>query len=84
MPNEPEEFKLPPTYKDIADLVTAAIDAGTYAYGSQLPSAAELAHEYGVSVGTIHRAMALLADAGTIVGRQGRGRFVTRRSTPRS
>jgi len=75
-----EEFRLPPTYRDIATIVTAQIDKGTYPYGSKLPSTAQLALQFDVSVATIERAMRLLTEAGTIVGRQGLGRFVTRRS----
>lgn len=74
-----EELELPPTYREIADLIRAAIDDGLYEYGSQLPSAAVLARQYGVGVTTIHRAMALLEAAGDVKGAQGRGRFVTRR-----
>ncbi|BFU47543.1 GntR family transcriptional regulator [Krasilnikovia sp. MM14-A1004] len=74
-----EEFKLPPSYREIAEIITAEIDKGTYPYGSRLPSTAELAHEFDVSVATVERAMRLLAQAGTIVGGQGLGRFVTRR-----
>jgi GntR family transcriptional regulator len=80
VPNNPEEFRLPPSYREVADLVTAAIDEGLYPYGTQLPSATELAALYDVSVATIHRAMKLLAERGIIQGRQGLGRFVTRRT----
>lgn len=67
------------TYREIAEDITAKIDDGTYPYGSMLPSARELAAEYGVAMATIHRAMALLAEAEIIIGRQGRGRYVNRR-----
>lgn len=76
----PEEFRLPLSYREVADRIRAAIDAGRWIYGDKLPSAAELAREYQVSVATIHRAMALLSEAGDVTGRQGLGRFVTRRS----
>ncbi|GIF04637.1 GntR family transcriptional regulator [Actinoplanes siamensis] len=74
-----EEFRLPPTYKEVAELIRAEIDKGTWPYGTQLPSASELSDMYGTSITTIHRAMKILIDAGDVIGRQGRGRFVTRR-----
>jgi DNA-binding GntR family transcriptional regulator len=75
-----DELQIPPTYREIAELITVAIDEGLYPYGSLLPSAQILATRYDVSKTTIHRAMTLLASQGTIVGRQGRGRYVARRS----
>ena len=39
--------------------LTAKIDDGAYPYGSMLPSARELAVEYGVAMATIHRAIEL-------------------------
>lgn len=74
-----EEFRLPPSYRGVAAAITSAIDDGVYPYGTRLPSTSELAREYGVSVATIERAMRLLVVAGDIVGRQGLGRYVTRR-----
>jgi GntR family transcriptional regulator len=74
-----DELKIPPTYREIAEMITAAIDEGLYPYGSLLPSAQVLSTRYDVSKTTVHRAMVLLAAEGTIVGRQGRGRYVARR-----
>jgi DNA-binding GntR family transcriptional regulator len=75
----PDDLELPPTYREIADLIRAEIDKGTWPYGSQLPSARELATLYNVAMATIHRATGLLVASGDVVGRQGRGRFVIRR-----
>jgi DNA-binding GntR family transcriptional regulator len=74
-----EDFELPLSYREIADDVRRKIDEGLYPYGTRLPSTAELVIQYGVSEATIERAMKLLAEAGDITGRQGLGRFVTRR-----
>ncbi|MBX7269418.1 winged helix-turn-helix transcriptional regulator [Micromonospora sp. Llam7] len=45
--------------------------------GSQLPSGRVLADEYDVSQSTISRAVARLRQQGVLVGRPGRGVFVT-------
>lgn len=74
-----DDFRLPLSYREIADDIRAKIDEGLYPYGTRLPSTAELAHLYGVGTATIERAVKLLAESGDITGRQGLGRFVTRR-----
>lgn len=79
MPEE-EPFKLPLSYREIADDVRRLIDEGLYPYGTRLPSTAELVREYNVATATIERAMKLLTLSGDITGRQGLGRFVTRRT----
>ncbi|WP_084316387.1 tyrosine-type recombinase/integrase [Actinospica robiniae] len=52
--------KLPP-YKLVADDIHTAINAGTLQPGDPLPPIKDLAHWYGHSVATVHRAIALLA-----------------------
>jgi GntR family transcriptional regulator len=60
----------------IEDLVRR-IKEGQYSPGSQLPSGRDLAAEYGVSHSTIQRAVAALRERGILVGRPGRGVFVS-------
>lgn len=60
-------------------MIRADIDSGLYPYGTQLPSTSELARKYGASDPTVQRAVKLLVEAGDLVGRQGLGRWVTRR-----
>jgi len=75
----PEELDhIPPTYREIADLLRADMDSGLYPRGTWLPSASELAARYQVGRTTIARAMALLEASGDIQGAQGRGRLVLR------
>lgn len=74
-----ESFKLPPSYREVADLITDDIDSGLFPYGTQLPSTAELAVKYGASEPTVQRAVKVLIESGDLVGRQGLGRWVTRR-----
>lgn len=66
----------PMSYAEIADHLGLKIHTGGYAPGDQLPSYAELAEEYDVSVSTVQRALTILRDRGLVVGRQGRGLFV--------
>ncbi|WP_341717870.1 GntR family transcriptional regulator [Micromonospora sp. FIMYZ51] len=67
---------IPLSYADIAADIAARIAAGEYAPGSKLPSYAELADLYSVSVSTAARSVALLRDRGAVVGAPGRGVFV--------
>jgi DNA-binding FadR family transcriptional regulator len=53
-----------------------AIGSGRYRPGEKLPPHREVADDFGVSVGTIKRAFALLQSQGLIVTRQGQGAFV--------
>jgi len=53
------------------------IDAGRIT--SRLPSETSLVQQYGVSRGTVRRAVALLIDVGYAQVSRGRGTFVTKR-----
>jgi GntR family transcriptional regulator len=64
------------SYRAIADDLAERIKAGEYAPGSAIPSYAELADIYSVSVSTAARAVSLLRDRGVVVGSPGRGVFV--------
>jgi GntR family transcriptional regulator len=63
-------------YQQIADLLRARIDDGTYASGSALPSEPALADELGVSRVTVNRALAVLRGTGHVRVRRGAGTFV--------
>lgn len=67
--SEPEESESP--YRQIAAQLRARIDAGELAPGDTMPTVKELAAANGVSVGTAHRALALLADEGRVTVRRG-------------
>lgn len=64
------------SYREIAADLTERIARGEYAAGALLPSYAELADLYGVSVSTSSRAYALLTDRGTVKSVVGRGMYV--------
>ena len=63
-------------YVQVADHVTARIEAGELAPGARLPAERDLAVEYGVSYDTIRRATAVLRERGLIITIVGRGTYV--------
>ena len=63
-------------YVQVADHITARIEAGELAPGARLAAERDLATEYGVAYDTIRRATALLRDRGLIITIVGRGTFV--------
>lgn len=65
-----------PKYLAIADAITADISGGTLAAGDKLPPQRELAYELGVTVGTVSRAYAEIAQRGLVTGEVGRGTYV--------
>src|SRR6185437_3253346 len=52
------------------------ITDGTFAAGAALPAAGRLAAEFGVAVGTVRAALAVLDEEGLTVSHQGRPRIV--------
>ena len=64
------------SYRQIADDLDDRINDGEYEPGTKLPSYAELAAMYDVSVSTAARAVALLTDRGAAYGEPGRGVYV--------
>jgi DNA-binding GntR family transcriptional regulator len=63
-------------YMRAADDIAARIASGELAPGARLRSERDLAEHYGVSYGTIRRAMQVLRDRGLISTVHGRGTFV--------
>ena len=63
-------------YKQIADLLRAAIMSGELAPGAQLPSEQELVDEHGVARGTVRQAITLLRGEGLVDVVRGLGSFV--------
>lgn len=62
----------------VADTIIANIESGALREGDQLPSEGKLAEKYKVSVGTVQKALARLANLGVISREHGRGTFVSR------
>ncbi|QFT82290.1 putative transcriptional regulator PhnF [Roseovarius sp. THAF27] len=70
-----------PVWKSIRDTLTDDIAAGRYAPGDKLPTEAELARRFGVNRHTVRRALADMAEAGTVFPRRGAGVFVAQKPT---
>ncbi|MFI6758760.1 winged helix-turn-helix domain-containing protein [Micromonospora sp. NPDC050417] len=75
MPTAEAPFRL------IANEITAKIKSGELAPGDKLPSTSQLADQYNVSPGTVHRALSLLHDRDLIIGQPGRGTYVADHSS---
>jgi GntR family transcriptional regulator len=65
-------------YTQIADLLRADIDAGTFANDSKLPGENELTRRFSVSRVTVRQAIAQLLTEGYVISKQGKGTFVSR------
>lgn len=65
-----------PLYRVVKRSLLRAIEDGRYPAGGALPSEAELARAFGVSVGTLRHAVDELVAEHILVRRQGRGTYV--------
>ena len=65
-----------PKYRRLADDLRTRIRSGEYAPGSQSPSKSTLMQKRRLSLGTVNKAIGLLADEGLVEPRQGSGTFV--------
>ncbi|WP_284945944.1 PLP-dependent aminotransferase family protein [Acidisoma cladoniae] len=71
------QFSRRPGYRQIVDVIAAAIETGRFLRGAQLPTQRDLAHRMKVAVATVGRAYAELDARGLITSHVGRGTFVT-------
>lgn len=65
-----------PLYEQIAAVLAARIEGGTYPPRRRVPSEADICAEFGVSRPTARAALQILTDRGLIVTVRGKGRFV--------
>jgi GntR family transcriptional regulator len=65
-----------PLYRQIRDRLVHSLQSGEWRPGEAIPSEIELAARYGVSQGTVRKAIDALATENLVVRRQGRGTFV--------
>ncbi|MEU1908135.1 GntR family transcriptional regulator [Streptomyces hygroscopicus] len=70
-------------YEVVATELRAAIDAGDYAPGQQLPSGPKLAERFGVHRGTVYRALEALATEGYVTLEKRRPAIVRERPRER-
>lgn len=69
--------KAVPPYRAVSAALRERVEAGEWLPGEQLPTVRTLAETYGVSVTTVRRALALLADDGLVTVTPGWGVFRT-------
>ncbi|WP_226780933.1 GntR family transcriptional regulator [Oceaniglobus trochenteri] len=68
--------KAPPLYLQIADALLHDIAAGRLVEGERLRPEREMASDFGISVGTLRKALADLTAKGHLERRQGSGNYV--------
>src|SRR4051812_18247623 len=68
-----------PLYQAVQDAICAAIDAGVFSPGEQMPNTKQISEQLGVSLVTAHRALQELVLSGVLERSQGRGTFVHHR-----
>ncbi len=81
---EPAAPEFKPLYGQIKELLIRRLAAGEWRPGDALPSETALAREYGVSQGTLRKALNALEAERLVERRQGKGTFVPRHSASRS
>lgn len=69
-----------PRYHQLKEILRKRIESGEFKPDDQFPTEEQLCQEYGVSRGTVGRAVKILVDEGWLRREQGRGTFVTRPS----
>lgn len=67
-----------PLYQQVVESIEAGLSRRVWTTEAPLPSEAELACLFGVSVGTVRKAVDVLVDRGHLVRRQGAGTYVRR------
>jgi GntR family transcriptional regulator len=65
-----------PLYAQLKGLIVSRLEAGEWQPGEAIPSETELAARFGVSQGTVRKAVDALAANNLVVRRQGKGTFV--------
>ena len=73
-----------PLYQQIKALIVQSLEQAEWKPGELIPSEIELAQRYGVSQGTVRKAIDELAQDNLVVRRQGKGTFVATHNEVRS
>jgi GntR family transcriptional regulator len=73
-----------PLYVQIRQLIERELEAGEWPPGTAIPSELALAARFGVSHGTVRKAIGALASANLLVRRQGKGTFVATHTEEKS
>src|SRR5689334_4714622 len=73
-----------PLYKEVKARLTRGLAAGDWKAGEAIPSESRLAERFGVSIGTIRKAIDDLVAERILLRQQGRGTFVATHSEDRT
>ena len=73
-----------PLYQQIKALLVTGLESGQWLPGQAIPSETELAARYGVSQGTVRKAIDEMAGENLLVRRQGKGTFVATHAEART
>jgi GntR family transcriptional regulator len=73
-----------PLYQQIKVLLVQGLETGEWKPGEAIPSELELAARFGVSQGTVRKAIDELAAENHLVRRQGKGTYVATHAEPRT
>ncbi|MDX9836691.1 MAG: GntR family transcriptional regulator [Azoarcus sp.] len=73
-----------PLYRQIKTLILQALEAGEWRPGQAIPSEQELAARFGVSQGTVRKAIDEIAGDNLLVRKQGKGTYVASHNDPRA
>jgi GntR family transcriptional regulator len=73
-----------PLYLQIKSLITNGLQSGEWKPGEAIPSESDLARRYGVSQGTVRKAIDAMAAENLVLRRQGKGTFVATHHEPRA
>lgn len=72
-----------PLYRDTRQRILEAIDSLEWRPGEAIPSEKKLAERFGISMGTLRKAVDELTASGVLIRKQGLGTFVARHSQDR-
>jgi GntR family transcriptional regulator len=73
-----------PLYVQVRELMIGRMIQGVWKPGAVLPSEVQLADEFGVSQGTVRKALDALAAENLVIRRQGRGTFIAEHDAERA
>jgi len=73
----PAGLRFEPLYQQIKVAILQGIESGEWAAGHMIPSEMELARRFGVSQGTVRKAVEALAAENMLARRQGKGTYVS-------
>jgi GntR family transcriptional regulator len=72
----PKVFANRPLYQQLRDAIVQGLTSGRWGPGDSLPNEADLAREYGVSTGTVRKALDIMEVEKFVSRHQGRGTIV--------